>query len=184
MNALTQQTTMTYKHLLNAEDHDASENEIHDGDDDLIDTIGVNNDFTQHWTFPARDAQGHYPAGSTIAISQSHYDAPTGESYVLRPLTPEEYLIHLTEDSGLDALDVADTYSTEMQRLLTHHPDYTSWQSLPVYTPHAITHKKEKFTTRTTYEVDGALVLESYAYDEDEAMENMTEAIEIINSWA
>lgn len=112
--------------------------ELRYSDAHVIDLIGVNSDYTQKWSIPT----AHEP----ITIVQSHHNAPTGETYTIKPLSPYQLCEYLMEEylrdedtlpeefaSALDNMTLAymQTFSFvpfDLSRITTDCDDVSDWK--------------------------------------------------------
>lgn len=139
--------------------------------------MGVNSDFTQKWSFPDT------LKGSEISIIQSHHDAPTGESYVIKPLSPLDYLLYLESERYDDFDNLIDQYSMTMGYM---PEDYSS--EYPTADEANIVLTSEVFGPDRTYWT-AAIAIEGVTFDvvdetKEDALNRMKDAIDILNSYA
>lgn len=139
--------------------------------------IGVDSDFTQRWKFE-KDLKG-----SEVSIIQSHHDAPTGESYTMKPLSPMDYLLYLNNERYDDFDNIVYEYSSIME----HIPEEYNGE-YPTADEKDITFTSETFSPDRTYWTAritiGETTFDIVDESEDDARDRMDEAINILNSYA
>lgn len=139
--------------------------------------MGVDSDFTQRWEFE-KDLKG-----SEVSIIQSHHDAPTGESYTMKPLSPMDYLLYLESER----YDDFDNIVYEHSSIMEHMPEEYSGE-YPTANKKDVTFTSETFGPDRTYWTAhitiGETTFDIVDESEDDARDRMDEAIDILNSYA
>ena len=139
--------------------------------------MGIDSDFTQRWGFE-KDLKD-----SEVSIIQSHHDAPTGESYTMKPLSPMDYLLYLESER----YDDFDNIVYEHSSIMEHMPEEYSGE-YPTANKKDVTFTSETFGPDRTYWTAhitiGETTFDIVDESEDDARDRMDEAIDILNSYA
>lgn len=139
--------------------------------------MGVDSDFTQKWTF--HDTL----KGSEVSVFQSHHDAPTGESYVIKPLSPIDYLLYLNSERYDDFDNLVDQYSTTMEHMPhDHSSEYPTAEKTNIVLTSKVFGPDRTYWTAT-------ITIEEVTFDivdetKEDALDRMKDAIDILNSYA